>query len=199
MGEAELKTALQREGQTQIRDFWQQSEAALQTRRKEVEAELMQLRAEADCQLQTETTLLSNNLLLAAHTRVMECRLHAEAALEKRLLILARQILPELASDDRSRLWKALREELPTADWTVLKVHPADRKLANHAFPAARIDCDATLSGGLIATNADATICIDNSLNCRLMRAWSDLLPKLLAELRKLVDNDETTLSDTSS
>jgi vacuolar-type H+-ATPase subunit E/Vma4 len=188
MGEEELRKALQREGEAQVRDFWQQSEAAVATRRKEIEAELIQLRAEADCQLQTETTVLSNNLLLAAQTRVMECRLHAEAALEKRLLLLARQILPELAGDDRSAMWKTLCEELPAGDWTEIKIHPADRKLAGRDFPSAEVDCDTSLCGGLITTNADGTIRIDNSLDCRLMRAWPDLLPKLLAELRKLVD-----------
>lgn len=188
MGETELKIALQHEGEAQIHSFWQQAEAGVEIRRKEIEAELTQLRAETDDQLQTEIATLRNNMLFAIHSKVMDGRLHAEAALEERLLLLARQILPELAGDDRSALWKALCEELPAGDWTGLKVHPADQELAGRDFPSAEIDCDSTLGGGLVVTNTDSTIRIDNSLDCRLMRAWPDLLPKLLTELRKWVD-----------
>ena len=196
MGEAELKNALQREGEAQVGNFWQQAEAAVAIRRKEIETERLQLRAETDRQLQAKVTVLRNDLIFGAQALAMGHRLHAEAALEEHLLLLARQILPELASDDRSALWKGLCEELPEADWTTLKVHPADHKLADCDFPAAEIERDETLGGGLIATNADGMIRVDNSLSCRLMRAWPDLLPKLLGELRKLVNNDETAHTD---
>ena len=198
MGEAELKTALRREGEVQIRDFWQTAEAAVTTRRREIDAECARLHAETDRQLQAEGTQLRSNVLFAARTRALEQRLHAEAALEERLLILARELLPELAGDDRAGLWEALRAELPTAAWESLTVHPADREQAGHAFPDAVIEEDETLGGGLVAACADGTIRIDNSLACRLLRAWPDLLPQLLAELRKLVDNDETAESDTT-
>ena len=196
MGEAELKNALQREGEAQIRTFWQQAETAVAIRREQVEAECLQLRAETDRQWQAQVTVLRNDLLFESQTRAMGCRLHAEAALAERLLLLARQVLPGLASDDRSVLWKALCEELPKADWTSLKVHPADHMLAERDFPAAAIERDETLGGGLIASNADGMIRVDNSLRCRLMRAWPDLLPILLGELRKLVNNDETAHTD---
>jgi vacuolar-type H+-ATPase subunit E/Vma4 len=198
MGESELKIALQREGEAQTRDLWKQAEDVVAKRRAELEAERLRIHAEADRQLQEATSLLRNNLLLDAQTRALESRLHVEAALEERLLNLARQLLPELAKDNRSALWKALSAELPKTGWTSLTVHPADRELAERDFAAARIDCDATIGGGLIAASADGMIRVDNSLACRLMRAWPDLLPKLLSELRKRVDNDETAGTDTT-
>jgi vacuolar-type H+-ATPase subunit E/Vma4 len=198
MGESELKTALQLEGEVQIRDFWQQSEFTVAARRKEVETELLQLRAETDRRLQAEATELHNSLRFASQARVMECRLRAEAELEKRLLLLAHQVLPVLANADRATLWKALRKELPEADWTTLKVHPADQQLATRDFPSAVVESEEVLGGGLIATSADGKIRIDNSLSCRLTRAWPDLLPKLLGELRKRVDNDETAHTNTA-
>lgn len=197
MGESELKRALQRAGEEQIGNFWQQAEAAVASRRKEIEAELMQMRNETDRQLQAQITVLRSDFLFEAQTRIMGCRLHEEAALEERLLQLARQMLPELASSDRAALWKTLCEELPEADWTALKIHPADQTLADRDFPTAKIERDETLGGGLIATNAEGTIRIDNSLSCRLLRAWPDLLPKLFGELRKRVNDDETALIDT--
>ncbi len=198
MGESELKKALQREGEAQVGTFWQQAEAIVATRRKEIEAERLQLRTETDRKLQAEASVLRNNVLFEAQTRAMGHRLHEEAALEERLLHLAHQILPELANDDRSALWQALCEELPATDWTALKVHPADHKLADRDFPVAEIERDETLGGGLIVTSADGTIRIDNSLSCRLMRVWPDLLPKLLSELRKQVNDDETARIDTT-
>lgn len=198
MGESELKTALQRDGEAQIRDFWQSAEATVTDRRSEFEAELTRLRAKTDQQIQAEVDVLRNTLLFEAQAVAMGCRLHEEAALAERLLLLARQSLALLANHDRDTLWQALCEELPTADWTVLTVDPADRQRGVHSFPAASITSEETLGGGLIAATADGMIRIDNSLNRRLMRAWPDLLPKLLAELRQRVDNDATAYTDTS-
>ena len=198
MGESELKNALQREGEARIRGFWQDAEALVSARRQEIAGQREQLHAETDRQLQTEATQLRRNLLFSAQTRALECRLHAEAALEERLRQLACLLLPKLAGDERARVWQALCAELPAADWTNIKVQPADRERARRAFPAAVIDEDESLGGGLVATCADATLRVDNSLACRLRRAWPDLLPQLLAELRKLVDDNETTHSDTT-
>jgi hypothetical protein len=198
MPESELKIALQREGEAQVRDFWQQSETAVATRRQEADEELLRVRGETDRQLQAKAAVLSNTLRFAAQSRVMACRLRAEAALEERLLLLADQLLPALAGTDRASLWQALLAELPAADWTTLKIHPADRQQAGRDFPAAVIDSDEALGGGLIATSADGMLCIDNSLRCRLRRAWPDLLPQLLGELRKRVDNHETADTDTT-
>ena len=199
MGESELKRALQREGEAQLDNFWQQAEAKVAVRRKEIETERLRLSAETDRKCQAEATVLRGNLLFEAQTRAMEQRLHAEAALEERLLFMAHQVLSELVhNDDRATLWKALCRELPEADWTTFKIHPADHKLASRDFPTAAIERDETLGGGLVASNADGTIRIDNSLSCRLMRAWPDLLPKLLGELRERVNNDETTYTDTT-
>lgn len=198
MGELELKAALQHEGEVQAAELWRQAESTVAARREQVEAERRQLRAESERQLQVEVAALRNNLLLEARTRAMKQRLHEEAALEKRLLLVACQLLAELADNDRSGLWKAICAELPATDWTTLKVHPADFERARRDFPAAEIVRDETLGGGLVASNADSTICIDNSLNCRLKRAWPDLLPKLFDELRKRVSDDETTRIDTT-
>lgn len=198
MGESELKIALQREGATQIAEFWHQAESLVAKRRQESEAKLQQLRTETDRQLQTELTTLRNNLLFEAHTRAMASRLHAEAEVGERLLGLARQLLPKLADNDREALWQALSDELPTDDWVSITVHPADRKLAERDFPAAAVESDETVGGGLIAANTKDTVRIDNSLSCRLLRAWPNLLPALLTEIRQLVNENETSRSDTT-
>ncbi|TFG89515.1 MAG: hypothetical protein E4H17_00535 [Gemmatimonadales bacterium] len=198
MSESELKRALQQEGEARMRGFWQEAETTVAAQRLEVDTRRDQLRSATDRQLQAESALLRNTLLFSAQARALECRLRAEAALEQRLLLLAHPLLPKLAEDDRAGLWQALRGELPATDWTAIKVHPTDRELAERDFPAAAIACDEAIGGGLVATSADGAIRIDNSLSCRLQRAWPDLLLPLLDELRKLVDNHATAAPHTT-
>jgi len=193
MGESDLKIALQRGGEEQVRGFWKVAEERVAKRRRELEAEQEQLRLEADRQLQRGVSRLRNSLLAEAQTRAMACRLHAEAGLEERLQGLAAQLLTELAEANRGALWQALCTELPSAEWSKVTVVQADRVLAARAFPAAKIEFDDELAGGLIATSAGGGVRVDNSLGRRLLRFWPDLLPQLMSELRKLVDKDETT------
>ena len=100
MGESELKIALQREGEAQVRDLWRQAEDAVAARRAELEAKRLSAHAETDRRLQEAINTLRNNLLLDFQTRALESRLHAETALSERLLILARQELMALAEVD---------------------------------------------------------------------------------------------------
>jgi V/A-type H+-transporting ATPase subunit E len=198
MGENELKTALQQEGEVRARQFWQQAEEAVDKRRKEIEAELEHLREETGRSQQAEEAALRNSLLFEAQARATRERLCAEAAMESRLLEMSVGVLGELVGDSRQELWHALSRELPEYQWTRITVHPEDRELAKRAFPSATIDSDETIGGGLIATDAEGRIRIDNSLSCRLARAWPDLLPNLLKELRERVDNDATARSNTT-
>ena len=108
MSESELKMALQQEGAERIRGFWQEAEATVSAQRQEIDAELARLHSETDRRIQAESAMLRNTLLFAAQGRAQETRLHAEAALEQRLLLLARQLLPELAGGKQIRPESAL-------------------------------------------------------------------------------------------
>lgn len=192
MGESELKIALRREGDERVRDIWQVAEESVTKRRRELEVEMEQVRSEADRQLQLEVSRIRNSLLAQAQTRVMESRLHAEAAFEERLKLLTSQLLAELAGRNRDVLWQGLCAELPPAEWAIVTVSPLDQKLAARDFPMAEIELDDALDGGMVATSVGGVMRIDNSLNTRLSRAWPDLLPQLMSEVRRMVDEDET-------
>jgi len=192
MGESELKIALLREGEERVREIWQAAEETVQQRRRELAAEQERMRLEAERQMQAKIFRLRNSLHAEAQTRAMACRLHAEAELEERLQRLAVQLLAEFDAEQRAALWPALCAELPPAEWCKITVSQADRELAARTFPAAEIELDDELAGGLIATTGGDGVRVDNSLGCRLSRAWPDLLPQLMGELRQLVDNDET-------
>jgi vacuolar-type H+-ATPase subunit E/Vma4 len=192
MGESELKKALKDEGEERIRSSWQAVEEVVTKRRQELEAEREQLRIEIDRQLQGESSRQRNKLLAEARSRTMACQLRAEAELEERMRELATQLLTELVAENRDSLWLALCAELPQANWGEITVSTADRALAIRNFPSVEIQTDEALAGGLIATSRDGGLRVDNSLECRLLRAWPDLLPQLMSELRKRVDEDET-------
>ena len=191
MGESELKIALQREGEEQVRAFWQAAEEKVAKRRQELKEEQEQLRLEAERQLQSEVSRRRNSLLAESRMQVMASRLHAEALLDERLQGLASQLLTELVEKNREVLWQALCAELPPAEWGKITVSQASQSLAARDFPLAEIELDDAISGGLIATSSSG-VRVDNSLTCRLRRAWPDLLPQLMSELRRLVDSDET-------
>ena len=191
MGESELKIALQREGEEQVRAFWQAAEEKVAKRRQELKEEQEQLRREAERQLQFEVTQRRNSQRTESRMQAMASRLHAEALLDERLQGLASQLLTELTEKNREVLWQAFCSELPHAEWGKIKVSQGSRGLAVRDFPTAEIELDDTIAGGLIATSSSG-VRVDNSLTCRLRRAWPDLLPQLMSELRRLVDSDET-------
>ena len=192
MGESELKIALQREGEEQIRTFWQAAEKKVVERRRELKEEEEQLGLEAERQLQAEVSRRRISMLAEGQLRAMASRLQAEALLDEHLQKLAKQLLAELVEEKREAIWQALCEELPPAEWNKITVSHADQALAERTFPAAEIEIDKALTGGLIATSRNGSMRVDNSLGCRLHRAWPDLLPQLMSELRRLVDSDET-------
>ena len=188
MGESELKKALQREGEARAREYWQDAESVVEARRKEIETQLERVRSEADHRLRADLEELRNKLLFAAHTDSRKNRLRAESALAERLYLLAQQSLPGLAADSGHDYWQACCAELPDANWMRLTVHPDDSARAKECFPEASIEGDPEIGGGLIASSADGTVCIDNSLVCRLKRAWPDLLPLLMKELHQVME-----------
>jgi vacuolar-type H+-ATPase subunit E/Vma4 len=192
MGESELKIALRRDGDERIRDIWQVAEESVTKRRRELEVEMEQVRSEADRQLQLEVSRLRNGLLAEAQTRAMENRLQAESAFEERLKQLTSRLLTELAYRNREVMWQELCTELPPAEWGKVRVSPLDQGRAARDFPTAEIELDDALDGGMIATSVGGAMRIDNSLGTRLSRAWPDLLPQLMSEVRRMVDEDET-------
>ncbi|MDG5469171.1 V-type ATP synthase subunit E [Deltaproteobacteria bacterium IMCC39524] len=186
-----MKIALQREGEEQVRAFWQAAEEKVAKRRQELKEEQQLLRLEAERQLQSEVSRRRNSLLAKSRRQVMASRLHAEALLDERLQGLASRLLTELTEKNREVLWQALCAELPPAEWGKITVSQASQGLAARDFPTAEVELDDAIAGGLIATSRSG-VRVDNTLACRLRRAWPDLLPQLMSELRRLVDSDET-------
>lgn len=184
----ELKRALRRVGATASLDAWHQAEQAVAEQRQAIDKEQSDLRTAAERRLAADIEAVRSELLHAADARVRTLRLQTEAALAQRLKSLAREALGTIADAGRAAFWSSLMAEIPGADWRSVRVHPADRDRARNDLPQADVATDETLSGGLVVSTADGQVQVDNSLTCRLERAWPELLPGLLGELRTLMD-----------
>jgi len=93
-------------------------------------------------------------------------------------------LLERLRDNDYDELFRRLALELPAASWVTIRVNPADTDLAAELFPAASIQSDRAMCGGLEAETSDGELTVVNSLEVRLERAWPELLPLMVTELR---------------
>ena len=198
MGELELKTALLHEGEERIREIWHQSEKNVRKRRQQIQEELAQLRQQSEGKVQLDISSFKRDVMAQAKARAMEEQLQSEAQLAQRLFELAKQVLNELMADLRDTVWHSLCQELPHSSWANIRIHPRDLSFAERDFPAANIELKEHLIGGMVVLSEDERICIDNTLLCRLVQAWPDILPELMNDLRKKVDSDATALNDKS-
>ncbi len=81
------------------------------------------------------------------------------------------------------RLFEALAREVPSRRWQRVRVNPADVAMAARQFPAATVEVDPAISGGMDLECEAGRIRVSNSLETRLATAWPDLLPGLIAEI----------------
>jgi V/A-type H+-transporting ATPase subunit E len=81
-------------------------------------------------------------------------------------------------------LFAGLAAEAAGAEWGTVRVNPADRELAARYFPRAVVEADASITGGVEAVSTDGAFSVVNTLETRLERAWPELLPEIVAELR---------------
>lgn len=161
----------------------------------EAQAEAERLRAEAAQRLTAELArceLAGDEVGRAVHRRrAMAARRQAGALIARadqelsdRLYLLARELLAGDWPADRPALLAELAAELPPGDWTQVRVNPADQTNAAQLFPRHEIVADPQVLGGLAVTNRTGEVTIDNTMNTRLVRIWSGLLPELLREVK---------------
>ena len=192
MGGNELKIALQREVAIRCKELWRNQEAAVNSRRKEIEREIAGLEAQARERQKAACQRLQREFHARAERQAANLRLQAEAELAQRLRQLAAKQLSQVYEEDRANYWERLAKEIPQAAWQEVLVEEDDAELAGKFYGEVRISASPKLFGGLIALREEGRIRIDNSLQCRVDRCWPTLLPCLLDELRTMVNGDAT-------
>lgn len=187
MGKDELRKALVREAEERIRNLWAEAERDIDELRGQVAAEQEEQERRLEQRLQEEMAVIRSEADQEAWQVAQRTRLEAEQRLGDRLQALARKLLPELVAADRERWFCRLAGEIPAGHWCQVHLQGEDRPFAEKLFADAELIVDDGLAGGLIVTDRDERLRIDNSLGKRLERLWPRLLPELIRAVRKEV------------
>jgi vacuolar-type H+-ATPase subunit E/Vma4 len=129
-------------------------------------------------------------VLSAAGRKAKMIRLSSEESLSARLFRLAESCLPLLRETGYEDVFRRLSLELPPLEWQTVKVHPGDLALTGRFFPGAEIVPDKSISGGMVAEAEESGIRVVNTFEKRLERAWAEMLPKLLEDVKQEVMGD---------
>jgi len=183
MGEVELKEALQREAELQVRKAWHEAEGRVDQRRLELTEERERLGELAHGHRTKEVEALRRAALFEARNRIRIEGLRVSQSLAERLRRLAEEEVKSMAVAGGEALFRRLVRELPDLEWSVVVITPEARGWVDTYFPAAVVREDPALLGGFVAEAGDGRIKIDNSLAGRLDRFWPQLLANVLAEL----------------
>lgn len=179
-----LISDLRARGGQQIDTLWMEARAEVERFRAEAAARVTAERNSCDLTGREASKTLHRRRAMAARRRAGEIITQAEQELSDRLYGLARALLGGDWSGNRATLLAGLAAELPPGNWGRVRVHPDDVVAAGKLFPPAEIVPDAEVLGGVEVTSSDGSVTIDNTMNTRLDRVWSRLLPELLREVR---------------
>ncbi len=182
MSSRELIDSLRRSGDEKIRSIRREAEQEAEAIRTAESARIGELRRRYADQLSAATGEEAIRALAEAGNRARALRLEAEKVLSERLLSASRAALQQLRDARYPALFEKMVLELPSLAWNLVRVNPADVSLARKYFPTAEIVPVETISGGVDVTIRDGTIRVINTLEKRLERAWSELLPPMVKD-----------------
>lgn len=185
MGYRELIDALRREGAEKAAAIRKEAETEAEALRRQTAERIDSLRAEYARRSEAACAAIRRDILAEAERKARQLRLTAEHSLATRLLELARKALPGLRDERQGETFAALAAELPPLQWGRVRVNPADEAMARRLFADAEIETDAAAVGGMEAEASGGRFRVVNTLEKRLERGWPELLPRLLAAIRR--------------
>ncbi len=192
MGRRELIESLRKAGEDKAVALRREADEEENKIRAEAEQRLGHIRDECGSRHASELAERIEAISSEAEAQARIKMIAAEARLSDRLFGLARASLPRLRAEKRGELLPALARELPDFPWKKVTVNPADAGLAARLFPDAEIIPDGGISGGIDAAAEDGKVRVVNTLEKRLERAWEDILPGLVQEIKTLLCKDGT-------
>jgi V/A-type H+-transporting ATPase subunit E len=190
MGCEELIGSLKKEAEEKVRQI-----------RREAEEEAAKIRTAASLRLEAlrQDTVSKRSageeaakVLLEAEKKVRMIRLTADDKLSARLFSLAAASLSRLRGEGYDDLFGKCVSVLPPLAWQTVKVNPADKALAKKYFPEAVILPDSSITGGLEVEADSGRMRIINTLDKRLEKAWTQMLPDLLRDIDQEVKGNGT-------
>lgn len=199
MGRRELIESLRKAGEEKAALLRREAGEEENKIRLEAEQRLALVRDECGRSHASETAQRIEAVISEAMARSRINMIAAEAALSDRLYLLARASLPRLRSKDHGGLLPALVRELPPYSWKEIQVNPADTDDAAHLFPDAVIIPDDNVSGGIDLAAEDGRIRVINTFEKRLERAWEDILPEIMKEIKTTIIKKQLTAEITKN
>ncbi len=190
MSSRELIESLRRSGDEKIRLLTQEAEQEARAVRAAAAERLEELRGRYAEQLSAATGEETMRALAEAGNKARILRLAAEKVLSERLLSAARAAMLQLRDAAYPAVFEKMVLELPSLDWKLVRVHPADAGLARKYFPEAEIVPVENISGGIDVTVRDGTIRVINTLEKRLERSWNELLPLMVRDAYREISDD---------
>lgn len=176
---------LRSKGELRIESLWREARAEAERWRSEAAARVAAERLRCEQAGREGGQAVQRRRTMAARRQAGMIISKVEQELSGRLYGLALGLLVSACSGDRAALQAGLAAELPGGDWGKVRCHPEDVAVTGALFPAAAIDADPRVLGGLEVTSRDGGMIIDNTLTTRLERIWPRLLPELLREARE--------------
>jgi V/A-type H+-transporting ATPase subunit E len=192
MSQHELMAALRQEGEAKIAVLWHDAEAKAEALREKNAGKLAEFETEVRGVTGEKLALIRRPILARAAATAQRLVLVAEDGVAQRLRILAEEFLPLMREDDYPETFAALVAELPPALWTRVTLHPDDLARGAASFPGAVPCLDSAINGGVAAETAGGGISVVNTLDKRLERAWPEILPVLMKEVRRVLDSPGT-------
>ncbi len=187
MGHRELIESLRKEGEESINRLWSEVKTEAEKINAEASRKIEEIRENYRESQDIAVREQEGSILSGAKNRAHIINLSAEKVLSERLFPLALSYLRELRNDRYEDVFASLAKELPDVTWKDVRVNLQDVRIAQEHFPGSNVIPDDNISGGLEVIREDGKICIANTFEKRLEKAWEDILPLLISEINKEV------------
>ncbi len=183
MGCKELIDALLREGEEKVRMIWLDAEAEAEKIKADAKERISRMHEQYGRMQASAIKEQVEPIFSEARLKADAVRLKAENYLSSRLYNIALSMLGDLRGEGYRDVFYILFRELPPCKWKIVKVNPEDKGIAMELFPDSDIITDSSISGGLEVQTNEGDICISNTFEKRLQRAWVDILPELMRDI----------------
>jgi len=183
MGYQELIAGLQREAEATIHSIWMEANKEIQRLKDEASNRIKMMRERYEDKRIHLTNSLRKRIMDEARQMAREIRLKAEDEISKRLFRIASDCLRILRNDEYGTTLSMLIKELPSDGWDKVMVNPEDVEMVKGYFPDAEIIPDRGITGGFIVIKNDK-MSIINTFDKRLERAWDELLPLIIRDIK---------------
>ena len=188
MGCEELIGSLRKEAEEKVREIWREAEEEAGKLQAGFLLRLEALRLENASGSSSEED--RQKVLLDAGNSARTIRLASEDRLSARLYILAVSSLHLLRGKGYEDIFHRLVLEIPPLGWHSVKVNQDDCDLARKFFPDAAIVADRNITGGMEVEAEEGWVRVANTFEKRLERAWPQMLPGLIADVKREVMDD---------